>query len=141
LKGELVEKYGPKCNIYMQSFPIRELQIDHRIPFEIAGDSVDSSNNIEEYMLLCASANRSKSWSCEHCLNWEHKEIATCKACYWAYPELYEHIAMRNVRRIDLLWSDEEITEYNKVIEGAEENQIDAPEYVKTLLRKHFENN
>ena len=39
LKDTLVDKFGERCNIYLEDFPIRELQIDHRIPFEIAGDN------------------------------------------------------------------------------------------------------
>ena len=73
LKDALIEKYGTRCNIYLEPFPVRELQIDHRIPFEIAGDNDDLSDNIDEYMLLCASANRAKSWSCENCANWKAK--------------------------------------------------------------------
>ena len=41
LKTALIEKYGSRCNIYLEAFPERELQIDHRIPFEIAGDKGD----------------------------------------------------------------------------------------------------
>ena len=39
LRDALIEKYGARCNIYLERFPIRELQIDHRVPFEIAGDN------------------------------------------------------------------------------------------------------
>ena len=39
IKNTLIEKYGARCNLYLESFPVRELQIDHRIPFEIAGDN------------------------------------------------------------------------------------------------------
>jgi len=36
LKDALIEKYGARCNIYLEPFPVRELQIDHRVPFEPA---------------------------------------------------------------------------------------------------------
>ena len=85
LKTELIEKHGPCCNIYLEPFPLRELQIDHRVPFEIAGDKSDLSEDIGEYMLLCGSANRAKSWSCENCANWLAKDVKTCQSCYWAY--------------------------------------------------------
>lgn len=39
LKAALVERFGARCHLYCTSFPERELQIDHRIPFEIAGDA------------------------------------------------------------------------------------------------------
>ena len=80
LKAALIERYGARCNIYLEPFPERELQIDHRVPFEIAGDSGDPSDDVNEYMLLCASANRAKSWSCENCENWSKKEKGTA-AC------------------------------------------------------------
>ncbi|MCB2263842.1 MAG: hypothetical protein LGR52_13040 [Candidatus Thiosymbion ectosymbiont of Robbea hypermnestra] len=143
LKDALIEKHGPRCNIYLEPFPVRELQIDHRIPFEIAGDNDDLSGDISEYMLLCASANRAKSWSCEHCVNWQEKEVSVCQSCYWAFPESYTHIATRDIRRLDLLWSGEEIAEYDILIDEAAKVKEEAPEYVKNVLRNHFrgENN
>ncbi len=140
LKDGLIEKYGARCNIYLEPFPVRELQIDHRIPFEIAGDNGNLSEDIDEYMLLCASANRAKSWSCENCPNWKKKEITCCKTCYWAYPESYKHIATRDIRRLDLLWSEEEVAEYEMLLEEAAKVQEKAPEYVKNVLRSHFKN-
>ncbi len=59
IKAGLIEQFGPRCNIYLEDFPERELQIDHRIPFEIAGDT-GLSNDLDDYMLLCPSANRAK---------------------------------------------------------------------------------
>jgi hypothetical protein len=38
IRGSLVERYGSKCNIYLEPFPERDLQVDHRVPFEIYGD-------------------------------------------------------------------------------------------------------
>ncbi len=138
LKDTLIEEYGPRCNIYLEPFPVRELQIDHRVPFEIIGNNGNLSDDVSEYMLLCASANRAKSWSCENCANWKDKYVNICRSCYWAYPESYTHIAMRDVRRLDLLWSGEEVTEYDTLIEEAAKVQEEAPEYVKNVLRNHF---
>ena len=140
LKDALIERYGPKCNIYLEPFPVRELQIDHRVPFEIAGDNGYLSENLDEYMLLCASANRAKSWSCENCPNWKQKNVESCKTCYWACPESYQHIAMRDIRRIDLLWSGDEVADYETLIEQSSKVQEEAPEYVKNVLRSHFKN-
>jgi hypothetical protein len=140
LKNALIEKHGARCNIYLEVFPTRELQIDHRIPFEIAGDSGSLSGIIDEYMLLCASANRAKSWSCENCPNWKNKEIFFCRTCYWAYPESYKHIAMRDIRRLDLLWSGNEVADYEILLKEAKKEQEDPPEYVKRFLREHFKN-
>ncbi len=50
-------------------------------------------------------------------------------------PESYKHIAMRDIRRLDLLWSGEEVADYEVLIEEAAKVQEDAPEYVKKVLR------
>lgn len=141
LKEALLEQHGARCNIYLEFFPARELQIDHRVPFEIAGDNDRLSEDVKEYMLLCASANRAKSWSCENCHNWNIKDILACKTCYWAYPESYKHIAMRDIRRLDLMWSGNEVEDYDTLIDEAAKMQEDAPEYVKKMLRDHFKKN
>ena len=138
LKDALIEKHGTLCNIYLEPFPIRELQIDHRVPFEIAGNNEELPDDVNEYMLLCASANRAKSWSCENCKNWKHKDVNVCKSCYWAFPESYRHIAMRDIRRLDLLWSGEEIADYEILINEAHKVKENIPEYVKKALRNHF---
>ena len=139
LKDELIEKYGARCNIYLEPFPIRELQIDHRIPFEVAGDNGELSHDITEYMLLCASANRAKSWSCENCENWKSKNAEVCKVCYWAFPESYNHIAMRDIRRLDLLWAGEEVAQYDVLQKEAKKVNERMPEYVKNVLTSHFQ--
>lgn len=138
LKDALLTKYGARCNIYLEPFPVKQLQIDHRIPFEIAGDGDGLSDDVTEYMLLCPSANRAKSWSCEHCDNWKARKISVCESCYWAFPESYSHIAMRDMRRLDILWSGEEVAEYNVLRKQAASMKEEIPEYVKNVLRKHL---
>ena len=39
LKEKLIRLYGSKCAIYLEEFDEKNLQIDHRIPFEVAGDN------------------------------------------------------------------------------------------------------
>ena len=138
LKTILIEKYGSRCNIYLEEFPERELQIDHRIPFEIAGDNGQLSDGPDEYMLLCGSANRAKSWSCENCRNWEIKEVENCHSCYWAYPENYNHIAMRDIRRLDVMWTENQTHEYDRLKAESEKVGEEIPEYVKHVIRNHF---
>jgi len=88
-------------------------------------------------MLLCASANRAKSWSCEHCENWIRiKDKSVCLSCYWAYPENYEHIAMEQVRRVDLLWTGDEIEVYEQLKQRASDRHIDLPELIKEILQR-----
>jgi hypothetical protein len=104
LKSELIKRYGCKCFIYLEEVDERELQIDHRVPFEVDGEA---ELEVENFILLCGSANRAKSWSCEHCENWKRiKDKSICLSCYWAYPENYTHVAMRPIRRIDLIWKE-----------------------------------
>jgi hypothetical protein len=54
LKNELIRQYGCKCFIYLEKISKRDLQIDHRIPFEIDGEADILAEN---FMLLCGSAN------------------------------------------------------------------------------------
>ena len=91
-------------------------------------------------MLLCASANRAKSWSCENCKNWDVKEVNNCQSCYWAFPESYKHIAMRDIRRLDILWAEEEIADYDRLKEAAKKVEETTPDYVKNVLRNHLNN-
>jgi len=88
-------------------------------------------------MLLCGSANRAKSWSSEHCENWKrHKQRETCLSCYWAYPENHTHIAMKQLRRVDLLWQGKETEKYDKLKSDAAEARLSIPDFVKEVLRK-----
>ena len=109
------------------------------MPFEVAGDDVDNMDDSSDYMLLSGSANRAKSWSCEHCANWqEKKDISICRRCYWAYPDDYEHIAMRQARRVDILWYGDEIAVYDRLKKRTLELQKDIPKYVKEIIEKHL---
>lgn len=138
LKERLLEKAGCRCAIYLEDFPEAELQIDHRIPYEVAGDA--DTDDADSYMLLSGSANRAKSWSCEHCANWfELKDPAVCRRCYWAYPEEYEHVATRPIRRVDVLWTDEEVTIYERLKKRTLELQKDLPAYIKEIIERHLE--
>ncbi|MFA4986361.1 MAG: HNH endonuclease [Candidatus Brocadiia bacterium] len=139
LKTQLVRMNGCRCAIYLEEFEERLLQIDHRIPFEVAGDDVTRMDDPALYMLLCSSANRAKSWSCEHCANWqETKDPAICRRCYWAFPEYYEHIAMRQARRVDIIWSGEEVAVYDRLKKKTLELQKDIPKYIKEIIEKHL---
>ena len=114
LKKALIEKFGARCFIYLQTMEERLLQVDHRIPYEIGGEH--DAGNIDCYMLLSPSANRAKSWTCEHCPNWNRKEVAFCVKCFWAHPENYTHVAGREQRQIVITFTGNEIEDYNKLI-------------------------
>ena len=137
LKRVLIEKYGTRCAIYLELFEERDLQIDHRIPFEVAGDSFAGKVNPDDFMLVCGSANRAKSWSCEHCANWlERKDANICRSCYWAFPEKYTHIAMRPVRRLDIMWTGDEVRICDQLKKRTEELQQEMPSYVKKIIER-----
>ncbi len=137
LKEALLEKHGCRCCIYREEIAASELQIDHRIPFAIQGDAASGELNPDDFMLLSASANRAKSWCCEHCENWiSFKNRAVCAECYWAYPEQYSHIAMRQQRRIDLLWQGEEISQYEALKERAADQEI--PAFIKDIINREL---
>jgi hypothetical protein len=115
----------------------RDLQIDHRIPFEVDGEPVLEAENL---MLLCGSANRAKSWSCENCENWNSlKDKSICLSCYWAYPENYEHIAMRQIRRVDLVWEGDDIVRYEQLKQQAIDLGKPIPELIRELIDRELD--
>ncbi len=141
LKEQLIAKYGCKCFIYLEEMDGRVLQIDHRVPYEVDGDDEVGMLNPDDFMLLCGSANRAKSWSCEHCENWTtKKDKKICLSCYWAYPEDYSHVAMRQIRRLDLVWEGDDVTSYDRLKEDAAAYGASLPEFVKEIIRKHLGN-
>lgn len=141
-KSELYEKDEGKCAICSGYFESRYLQVDHKVPYEVAGDINSLERNAGDYMLLCSSCNRAKSWSCEHCENWlTEKSSEICLACYWGNPEDYSHIALREIRRLDLIWEDEDIKNYEKLKEIAKVKKYKVPNYVKKIIEKHLRNN
>lgn len=119
LKTALIERYGCRCHLYGEEYPERLLQPDHRIPYEI-GDDPENMMDTDRFMLLCPSANRDKSWACEHCINWSRKDPDFCRSCYYAYPEHYSHIAGEQERKIDIVFKAEDLELYRKIQTRAE---------------------
>lgn len=60
-KAALIARYGSVDCITGAQLDGRVLQIDHRIPFRIAGDTGLGDQDVESYMLLDASSQRAKS--------------------------------------------------------------------------------
>ena len=133
LKHELIAENGPVCAIYLETMPERELQVDHRIPYEIGGEQ--ETDGIDAFMLLSPSANRKKSWECEHCENWAKKDTEMCSTCYWAHPECYEHIAGRQERIVVTRFSGDDAKKYDKIVK--ETGEKGAREYLKNAVRKY----
>ncbi|MCB9703867.1 MAG: HNH endonuclease [Myxococcales bacterium] len=101
LRNDLFAAQGGRCAVCGHTYEIRYLQIDHRVPYEIAGEAAPPTES-EHFMLLCASCQRKKSWSCERCENWRTKERATCTTCLWADPANHRHVAMEQVRSVTI---------------------------------------
>ena len=134
LKQALIEKYGSKCFVYLETMDESVLQVDHRIPYEIGGEH--DENDIDYYMLLSPSANRAKSWTCEHCENWDKKDSSFCLRCFWAHPENYDHVAGKYERIISLVFTGDEIEDYYKLIKLSGEEK--AQEVIKQIIHEQL---
>lgn len=135
LKKALIDKYGARCFIYSQPMEERLLQVDHRVPYEIGGEG--SEGQIDCYMLLSPSANRAKSWTCEHCPNWQRKNADFCIRCFWAHPENYTHVAGIEQRQIIVTFTGNEIEDYNRLI--ALVGRDKAEDTIKELVSKFID--
>lgn len=134
-KAELISLYGSKCNLTMETYEPKYLQIDHRIPYEVAGEISGDERTPDKFMLLSGAAQRQKSWECEHCENLKTiKDIKICQTCYWAYPENYSHVALRNEKRLDLVFQNEEIALLDEIKQQAQAKNLT----VKSLLLQPF---
>jgi hypothetical protein len=129
-RDELVHKKGGTCNMCGST---TNLQVDHRIPYEVAGESQKDED--DPYQVLDGICNRRKSWACEHCENWlKLKKFEICLGCYWANPEDYTHVAMRPERRIDIVWIGGEVNAFDTLKEEAKKNGRSVPDQIKASL-------
>ena len=135
-KARLIEVYGAREAFTQEELEPRYLQIDHRVPYQVAGDAAFNEDLPENYMLLDASSQRAKSWSCENCRNaLETRELEVCHSCFWASPERYTHVALEQVRRIHIEWRGDEVHSFDALRDQAERQGIDLPSFVKQLLQ------
>lgn len=140
IKAELIHRHGLKCAIANISMRKEDLQIDHRIPYEIAGENNDC--NVDNYQLLSANANRQKSWAYEHCPNWKEKKIDKCLSCFWAFPEKHTHVACEGGKVFLLVYTQKESDELASLLRISNNNpERKIKEIVKEYLRKHPEAN
>lgn len=130
---QVKDAYNHKCCVYDAPYPDNALQVDHRVPYIVAGEA--EQLRVEEFMTLCGSAQRLKSWACEHCPNRELKDVATCESCYWAYPHSdYQHIATVPERRADVVWKGKGIKKYNELKAFADDSNISVPEAIRQMV-------
>ncbi len=90
--------------------------------------------DLESFMLLSPSANRDKSWACEHCVNWIDKNVDMCKKCYYAYPENYEHIAGKKEKRLNIIFRDKDMQLYENLVKQAESHGISYEDEAKRII-------
>ncbi len=138
LKEDLLGMYGPRCAICGAEFDPTYLQVDHRVPYEVAGES--EGNSPEAFMLLCASCNRTKSWACEHCPNWlEIRKTEICKSCYWANPQTHKHVAMTEIRRADVTWLGDDVKAYDRLRAACEKSGKPIQDGIKKAVARLVE--
>lgn len=132
-REDLYELFDYRCAVCGGDYSARELQTDHRIPFRIAGDPEVLDG--QDFMPLCGSDNRAKSWTCEHCPNWTLKDPNMCRTCYWASPDAYEHIAGVPERRLGLAMQGEDVPMFDRIRELAAEDGVEVGSWVEERLR------
>jgi hypothetical protein len=130
-RDAIIEAATGKCQICGSK---TNLQVDHRIPYEVRGEPDEGET--DAYQVLCGSCNRKKSWDCEHCQNWlDLKNPALCRSCYWAEPTEYTHVAMKQERRADVIWTRNEVEDYERLRQKAQRNQKSVSAEIKRMLR------
>jgi HNH endonuclease len=133
-KDGLLARDGSFCAICGLEYEARYLQVDHCVPYEVAGESL--SDDLDQLMLVCGSCNRGKSWSCENCVNWkETKDVKACQTCYWASPKNYQHMALAQIRRVDLGWKGDEVVQHDKLREVSKQQGKSVQEVIKQIVK------
>lgn len=136
-RDALIARYNSSDAITGEKMDARYLQIDHRIPYEVGGDASLASADLAEFMLLDASNQRAKSWSCESCENWQKiLDSAICRTCFWAFPENYSHIAMQHSRRVDIVWKGDQVSDFESLEILASQQGKSVAEFVKSVVAK-----
>lgn len=136
LKNQLIKMYGERCSVSGIQFEGRYLQIDHRIPYEVAGDDVAEESNPDKFMLLSGTAQRQKSWECEQCPNLRGaKDQDVCHSCYWAYPDNYSHAATRPLRLLNLGFSGQDTDIYDHYLRESQKTGVSIQDLVIQRLK------
>ncbi len=137
LKAAVLAIQGERCALCGAPFPANALQVDHRVPYVVGGDPTPPFV-ARDFMAICGSCNRSKSWSCEQCPNWNvAQDPAVCQACYWGTPEEYTHIATEQQRRVTLNWSgSQDVDEYDALATDAHNSGAEVDVYIKGIIEQ-----
>ena len=127
-RGEIIAQAG-RCQICGAT---HDLQVDHRVPFQVAGESQEGQK--DAYMVLDGSCNRRKSWACEHCENFTNlRRVAICQSCYWGNPENHEHVAMQQMRRVDIVWQGSDTVQFDRFRKVCKRTGVEPAAAIKKL--------
>lgn len=86
-------------------------------------------------MVLCGSCNRRKSWTCERCKNYVGpRQVKVCQSCYWASPEAHTHVATRELRRIELVCTGDEVKRFDALAAESKAKGLTIAEALKEML-------
>jgi len=78
--------------------------------------------------------------SCEHCPNWiKDKKPATCQTCFWCQPFAVRPHRHAESPTLNLAWGDKEVAEYDRLVALSNKAEVELPDFVKAVLRKHSE--
>ncbi len=135
-RQQLLATYGSRDVITGAVHDPRSLQIDHRVPFRVSGDAGLATDDIAAFMLLDGKSQRQKSFSCEQCRNFQSlSDPDICRTCFWAFPENYSHVAMQELRRVDIVWQSDEVRDFDAIKARAKQEGRSVAEYMKKLGR------
>lgn len=134
-RDAIIEAAGGKCQLCGAT---HDLQVDHRVPYQVAGESLKGTPN--PCMVLDGTCNRRKSWICEHCPNlMKYKKVNTCKTCYWANPEQHSHVAMEELRRVDVVFTGQETKAFDKFRQRCQQRAESVVDGLKELVAESGE--
>jgi hypothetical protein len=130
-RDAIIAAAGGKCQICGAT---HDLQVDHRVPYEVAGESLGGKP--DTYLVLDGSCNRRKSWTCEHCENFAGlRQVNLCQTCYWANPTEHSHVALQPIRRLDVVWQKDEAVAFDAFIRECKREGKDPIAKLKEFIR------
>jgi Zn-finger protein len=62
------------------------------------------------------------------------KQVKTCQSCYWANPEQHVHVAMEQIRRVDLVFGGEEAQKFDELRQRCKRRGKSVAQGLKELL-------
>ncbi|HVR33881.1 MAG TPA: HNH endonuclease signature motif containing protein [Acidimicrobiia bacterium] len=134
-RESLFLKHDFRCSVCRGQYSSRILQADHRVPFAVAGDP-EGDFRIEDFMPLCPSDQRAKSYECERCVATAQRDAQICKGCLWVDPTSYTHIATRLERRVTIAAQGGEITVLEVFLQRVSRAGGDAIAVLRDLLKR-----